>query len=1046
MKKFIKIDTIIQYSLIALIIFLPLRELIAIHLGNNIKLISDAIIIGLFLTGLIFKKLTYQINKLDILFILFLLTGAITTYINGYNLYTYLIQTRSISIYYFLYFTLRNYTFKKEQLSLITKTLKILVIIMFILSVVEIIFNKMILFPEIWATSIKYADNFKRSYGIFNNPNTYAIFVLFTFILLKKFDKNKNYIINTMVFSIIFLTMSRSTIIFLTLYLLYNLLFNEKNKILYIKNNLIILLISIITIIGINFIHNQLNYENSRQNTSDDPIQEKTNDNNNKNDQNYNVLDRFEEFSNDNIIESSKYNGRLYSINKGLEIFKNYPIIGTGFGSYGSSASLNTESKIYDNYKIIENFYTDNDYIKVLVETGLIGFIIYVLICLNLLKNNKNNWFICFIFLGYGFFLNNFETQALCLLFYLTLLLDNRDKKVKQNKLVIYALHLNYGGIEKNICTKANMLSEIYNVEIISLYKLTDKPVFKLNENIKIKYLTENIKPNKEELKKAINEKNIINILKEGLFSLKVLYLKDTLITKSMINCNSEIIISTRLDFSKKLIKYNEYNNIKIAEEHVYHNNDKKYLKSLNKILKDIDYLMPSSNYLTDYYEELFPKYAYKIKTNEMPIETDNSISNLKNKIIISVGRLSKEKGYSDLINLFSRIEDKEWILNIVGDGSEYDNLNQQIENLNLKNNVKLLGSKSTEELNNLYKEASIYIMTSYEESFGLVLLEAASHGLPIIAYSSALGAKEILSDDNGILIENRTEKEMIKNLNMLMKDIKSRIKYQEKSLNISKKYDYEFIKNKNIDFYSNIKKRNLYDNLYINSKEDFYKIIEKKLKNKEKTFIITANPETYMLSEKDKEMYEILNDKDNLVVPDGIAIVKTANFLGYNIKERITGVEIAEHLLEIANKNKYKVYLFGASEEVIEKLENKIKEDYSNIKLVGASNGYIKDKDSVMEYIKTTKPDIIMLAMGIPLQEKLINKHINDFKKGIFIGVGGSFDVLSGIKKRAPKIFIKLNLEWLYRIVCEPKRLKRFWNSNIKFMFKILYLKIFTK
>lgn len=240
--------------------------------------------------------------------------------------------------------------------------------------------------------------------------------------------------------------------------------------------------------------------------------------------------------------------------------------------------------------------------------------------------------------------------------------------------------------------------------------------------------------------------------------------------------------------------------------------------------------------------------------------------------------------------------------------------------------------------------------------------------------------------------------------------------------------------------------KNKIYKNLYINSKEDFYKIIEKKLKNKEKTFIITANPETYMLSEKDKEMYEILNDKDNLIVPDGIAIVKTANFLGYNIKERITGVEIAEHLLEIANKNKYKVYLFGATEDVIEKLENKIKVDYSNIKLVGASNGYIKDKDSVMEYIKTTKPDIIMLAMGIPLQEKLINKHINDFKKGIFIGVGGSFDVLSGSKKRAPKIFIKLNLEWLYRIVCEPKRLKRFWNSNIKFIFKILYLKIFTK
>ena len=237
--------------------------------------------------------------------------------------------------------------------------------------------------------------------------------------------------------------------------------------------------------------------------------------------------------------------------------------------------------------------------------------------------------------------------------------------------------------------------------------------------------------------------------------------------------------------------------------------------------------------------------------------------------------------------------------------------------------------------------------------------------------------------------------------------------------------------------------KNKIYQNLYIKSKQEAYNLIEKKLKNKEKKFIITANPETYMLSEKDKEMYKILNNKDNLVVPDGIAIVKTANFLGHDIKERITGVEIAEHLLEIANKNKYKVYLFGATEEVIERLENKIKEEYSNIKLVGASNGYIKDKDSVMEYIKTTNPDIIMLAMGIPMQEKLINKHITDFKKGIFIGVGGSFDVLSGSKKRAPKIFIKLHLEWLYRIIREPKRFRRFFNSNVKYIFKIRKAKI---
>ena len=90
------------------------------------------------------------------------------------------------------------------------------------------------------------------------------------------------------------------------------------------------------------------------------------------------------------------------------------------------------------------------------------------------------------------------------------------------------------------------------------------------------------------------------------------------------------------------------------------------------------------------------------------------------------------------------------------------------------------------------------------------------------------------------------------------------------------------------------------------------------------------------------------------------------------------------------------------------------------------------------MKKIVKLNPDICLVALGIHYQEKLINKYIDIAKKGIYVGVGGSFDVLSGTKKRAPKIFIKLNLEWLYRLICEPKRLKRFINSNVKFIFEV--------
>lgn len=610
-------------------------------------------------------------------------------------------------------------------------------------------------------------------------------------------------------------------------------------------------------------------------------------------------------------------------------------------------------------------------------------------------------------------------------------------KKTKlSNKVTIYALHLGYGGVEKNICEKANILSNIYDVEIISLYKLYDKPAFIVNPKVKIKYLTD-VKPNRNEFKNAVKSKNIKSILKEGLYAVKVLYLKNSLITKSMIECNSKIIISTRAYFSLKLIKNNEYNNIKIAEEHIYHNNNSKYIKKLGFILKYVDYLMPSSDYLTDYYKSIYSKYDYKIKTNKMPIEGSNKLCDLKKKNIISVGRLSKEKGFADLIEIFSNIESEDWTLTIVGDGDEKENLEALIKDNNLKGKVILTGFLNKEELYKLYENSSLYVMTSFEESFGLVLVEASSFGLPLIAFDSAIGAKEIIQE-NGILVSNRDKSVMIKKIKKLMDDISERKLYQKKSLEIYKSYDYTTLKENIISFYQDITNNNIYSTLYKKNKKSCYELIENNLRISKKTFIVTANPETYMLSKKDDEMKSIIYNNENLIVPDGISIVKTASYFGIDLKERITGVDLCSYLLKLADENKYSLYLFGSTSDVIEKLVNVIKEKYSNINILGYSNGYEKDKDAIMKKIVKLNPDICLVALGIPYQEKLINKYIDTAKKGIYVGVGGSFDVLSGTKKRAPKIFIKLNLEWLYRLICEPKRLKRFINSNVKFIFEV--------
>lgn len=228
---------------------------------------------------------------------------------------------------------------------------------------------------------------------------------------------------------------------------------------------------------------------------------------------------------------------------------------------------------------------------------------------------------------------------------------------------------------------------------------------------------------------------------------------------------------------------------------------------------------------------------------------------------------------------------------------------------------------------------------------------------------------------------------------------------------------------------------RSFFKKLYTGSFADFTKLLSENLKENKKTFVVTANPEIFICGKDDPETKNLLLDDETTIVPDGISIVKGARVLGFEVQERIPGVELAAELLKIGSEQQKTAYLFGAKPEVMEKMREVLARDYKNLTLVGYSDGYVKNKDKVFEEIKALSPDICLVALGVPAQEMLIYKYIKHFDKGIFMGVGGSFDVLSGCKKRASKFFIKHNLEWLYRIACEPKRIKRFYNNNVKFL-----------
>lgn len=231
---------------------------------------------------------------------------------------------------------------------------------------------------------------------------------------------------------------------------------------------------------------------------------------------------------------------------------------------------------------------------------------------------------------------------------------------------------------------------------------------------------------------------------------------------------------------------------------------------------------------------------------------------------------------------------------------------------------------------------------------------------------------------------------------------------------------------------------KRFFEKIYKGSREDFLKSVYSNLESEQRMFIVTANPEAFMFGAENEEIAELLLSDKTTVVADGIGIVKGGKKIGIEISERIPGVDIAEKLFEFGNSLGKTIFLLGAKLEVIEALKEVINEKYPNLKILGAIDGYVEDKDSIFEEIKKLSPDICLVALGIPAQELLIYKHLDDFNKGIFVGVGGSFDVLSGSKARAPKFFINHNIEWLYRILKEPKRIKRFYDGNIKFLFKL--------
>lgn len=200
---------------------------------------------------------------------------------------------------------------------------------------------------------------------------------------------------------------------------------------------------------------------------------------------------------------------------------------------------------------------------------------------------------------------------------------------------------------------------------------------------------------------------------------------------------------------------------------------------------------------------------------------------------------------------------------------------------------------------------------------------------------------------------------------------------------------------------------------------------------------IIAVNPEKIMKAQEDATLRDLINGS-TFQIPDGVGVLLASRLKGGQVRSRVTGVDMMDHLLKLSAEEGYRVFFYGAKEEVVSKAIENIQAKYPAIQVAGYDNGYVQDQEALIEKIQASKADVMFIALGSPKQELWIRENKDRLPVKVFQGVGGSFDVFAGHVKRAPAPFRKVGMEWFYRLATDPKRFKR-QLALPKFLFKIV-------
>lgn len=225
----------------------------------------------------------------------------------------------------------------------------------------------------------------------------------------------------------------------------------------------------------------------------------------------------------------------------------------------------------------------------------------------------------------------------------------------------------------------------------------------------------------------------------------------------------------------------------------------------------------------------------------------------------------------------------------------------------------------------------------------------------------------------------------------------------------------------------------------------DTVRLVEEYIKRKIPLHLIGVNADKINALNKEEHLKRIVNSC-GIINADGASVVLASRFLKKPLPERVAGIDLMLKLIELSAEKGYRVYLLGAKQEIIEKTAQELKSRYPKLILAGIHNGYFKEANwpEISDELKAVKPDLVFVGITSPLKEYLIEYLQNEGNKCVFMGVGGSFDVISGEIPRAPIWMQKMNLEWLFRVIQEPKRLfMRYFTGNAVFMWAVLKEKL---